>query len=399
MVETQQLDNAIVNKQKWILAHFHITGQLIEHHKRQLYGIEDPLLSRARDVILAGREAVTAVTDYELHQLISDILTNHRPDRVRPTQAAPAGKAAEAMESLFSDVSRYAGFPERPLHTCNNGKRDGAVITVYDDETAVSAITTPAWRQTEKHPQCPGCYHDRVVRQSQQIQQELKRAGRLYWSILDNAEKSKVITRLRKQRERNSIEFVYRVFPLENDESVIVSNEIDGHKMPHDNAQIYELIRQWANTPMGCKVSSSEGWGGDFQGTKGDGRRKHEKKNGTDRKCVQLWTTATVWEVAARLDYKLHLDQTGFSKQIDAAYTAVALQGLELYQKKTNKPGMDALLDYFFPQNDENVTTCGHTENQDSMCLSRDIQPGIEGHSRQNEPKKPKQNPLPGGAK
>ena len=288
-------------------------------------------------------------------------------------------------QSLFSDVALYVGFPARPDHRCKGSNREGAVIIVYEDETAVARMTTPAWRDTEKYPQCPACYHDRVVRHCQQIKQEQQR-GSLYWAILPNEQKSKEINRLRKQRERQEIDFVYRAYPLGNGEHVLISNRVDGHELPSDNAQLYELVKQWAHTPEGARVSSSEGWGGDFQGAKGDGRKTRERKKGIRRKCVQLWTTANIHEVADRLDYKLAAIQEAFTKEIDAAYAAIALKGLELYQKRTNKPGTDALLDFFFPENEQTVTTCEYIAEPEDMCLSRDIEKGIGEEKKIFEP-------------
>lgn len=295
---------------------------------------------------------------------------------------------AKQIDDLFNDVASYAGYPKRPAHTCANGRREGAVITVYEDETAVSSITTPAWRDTEKHPMCRGCYHDRVVRLSQQIQAEQKRVGGLSWVILPNRTAvDRETARLRKKRERDNIDFVYRVFPLDGGEYVFISNQIDGHAMPSTNTQVYHLVNQWANTPHGMKISSSEGWGGNFQKTRGDGRTHRARKQGDGRRCVQLWTTTTIKQIAGRLDYKLAGGQDAFIKKQHVSQTAVALNGLELYRKGSNKPGMDALLNFFFPEENSDVTTYVH-KDLEPMCLSRDID-GPEGAERAEGEKNP----------
>lgn len=271
------------------------------------------------------------------------------------------------LADIFFKAAAHNGYIDgATYHTCNNGKREGVAITVYADQVSASQIVTPAWRDTEKHPQCAACYHDRTLRQAIQIRKEQERIGSLFFIILpDKAAKIKQINRLRKQRERKGIEFVYRVYPLDNGEFVFISNQIDGHRLPNNNGQVHELVKQWAHTPQGARVSSSEGWGGDFQRVKGDGRKKRRTKKG--EKCVQLWGTAVIDEVSKALGREKK--STRFIEKIHVSQTILALKGMELYQKKTNKPGIDALFDTFFPQD---VTTCDDI-GKAHIGTSRDI--------------------------
>ncbi len=319
-------------------------------------------------------------------------VSNWQPPTSKPTRTAVDADTL-AKELWGTDAIDFAPgtgeFPKRTAHTCNSQDNShGSIITIRMNETLASPMITPKWRETEKRPACNACYHERVVRHSKQILFELNRVGRLvHFTLQNETEYKQFVTRSRKRKERDtSTEAAYRASPQDEKTYVIVYEfELNplGTAVPGDKGELYQLVKQWLHTPENKRVSSSLGWGGTYQGDKGDGRVKYAEQQGVEvQPAVQLWTSSTVAGVAAALDVKLAFMQKEFKVSIDAmsAWNMLESAKIELRERKTNQMGFEAFM-MFLADNDpnfaaleEDVTHKGQVTNY-PMYAMRDMPP------------------------
>jgi len=192
-------------------------------------------------------------------------------------------------------------WPTREKHTCKEGD-SGWIITLRS--SSLSSINHYTGRN---YLSCDGCYYNRVKRHSNQI---LEEAANHFddlkgMRIKDKATFNKLTNKWRQQRKRENIPIAYQTFPHDDGHYFIVHDQQDepGSPIPTDKTALFDLIWGVARTPAGKSVSSSQGWGGRFQGNKGDGRAKH---NGEKPELVkQIWSTGSISKVADIINIEL----------------------------------------------------------------------------------------------
>ena len=175
-----------------------------------------------------------------------------------------------------------------------------------------------------------------------------------------------------RQRRRRGEDAAYMTLPLPENGYIVIhtmSKEGGQQLTTNERGAVFRLLHMPANaTPDSQRASSSKGWGGPFQGTKGDGRPKYAaEQNQPAGESVQLWTTATVSDVAAALDVKLKKQQKAFRVKQAAleVYETLARAGIVLHSRKTNRTGLEAFLEF--------VTDKGQGAGDDKpMSLMRD---------------------------
>lgn len=275
-------------------------GALVKRRKRAANNSTNPLVRGAAAILRGEQPAVPnsdalhdvlfAVTNYQpgshLRKLISEAATMPQAAPAGPTHPLnPAGSGEDDRTALLRPAGHFAGhYPERPAgHTCRNGARviaggDGEAVTVVK-------MTAKLWRSRMAGglhmARCTACYHDRVWRLCQQIEQEVMqyRPGKmaLVWSTLsDRAAHKRAVSMFTTRRGRGH-DVQFAAFPQHGGAVVLVHNQDDaipGQPLPTDRAALYELMQQWADTPTGAEYSTSREWGGAFTGAKGDGRKK-----------------------------------------------------------------------------------------------------------------------------
>lgn len=377
----------------------------------------DPVVAAAWQVIQGGAAAIWRVTDPAVEDLLSIVDALPMPSKLAMEYAAGRNVATGAAENeetytrppegetaagdvggrlarellgedaalAWPDVTPGAGeWPKYPQHTCGAKTEMGTFITFRPREVEAIPTYTPKWHD------CPACYHARIKRYASQILWELSRLhedGRgLVVCDLDSKEAlNRFAGRVRKQRERKGIEGGYCAYPQEDGRFFVVAHSdianLEGEAMPYNKPDIYRLVYRWAKTPEGRRVSPSEGWGGPFQGSKGDGRKVFARKQGEDPEPnKQLWTKSGIGEVAAALGRELRPRAKSLRVQIDPleAYQKLTTAGIELHERKTNRTGLNAILDLVGVdvEDSANVTHKGDDlDLREEISLMRDIAP------------------------
>lgn len=191
-------------------------------------------------------------------------------------------------------------WPRRPKHTCKDGD-SGWVITLRINNSSLNLITE------RKYLICDGCYYDRVKRHANQILEEAANYTKpLQWMTVDDqAAFKKLSSRWRQRRKRNGTAAAYRAYPQEDGSYIVIHDQTDepGDPVPTDKTELFDLILGMAKTPKGKNVSSSVGWGGRYQGNKGDGRAKQDDADPEPVK--QIWHTGSIRKVAKFTGFEL----------------------------------------------------------------------------------------------
>jgi hypothetical protein len=271
--------------------------------------------------------------------------------------------------AIVETVTIPRNYPTYPTHTCRSTVR---VATIWADSLPIQSVTERHWRggvsknTGESYGRCEACYHQRVVRLTQQAIWEIERGERLYWQLSANVKQS--TAKYRKRRERGTA-VGYVALPDAKGGALIISNQSDGGELlTADCAEIYKLIYKHADTPEGRRESPTDGWGGEWQGSKGDGRRKKARKEGTaveDNGVRQYWTRASISSIADKMEAAgVPLSRRGNRLEL-FVFAPTAEKLLSSMGGWYEKGGAKPLVV-------ENVTHKGHIQNP-TMSLMRDI--------------------------
>ena len=243
-----------------------------------------PELELAHEVIEAGRAAISAVKDAKLAKSLQNILIQNRPSRDEITvikeaykrQLSPNGEWADTSETIIIPSKNDVGFgkwPAKPVHQHETG---GSIGTL----TAHGVRLTKMKRRvlTDKNGDrkiCPGCFYVRVQRLSKQILYEMyNNKHKLFWTETDEDAFDTLKKRWRQRRRRTSETVVYASYPQADDKRIVIHNQTkEGGEIVHDDkAKLFAWLSPIVQIQDSKNISASQGFGGDWQGNKGDGR-------------------------------------------------------------------------------------------------------------------------------
>lgn len=369
----------------------------------------DPLVTAAYRTIEAGSgaQAAAVASGSAIGDLLARVYTWAPGEHIDELQAGykPLSPAAELFAGatgkepvmVLEELDPGSGqWPQIPAHKGHDNET-GTVITIRGDETSAAAMITPNWRETEKHPACPACQYKRTQRVAKQVLWELGRHGALWLMELpDEAEYIRFRDRARQRRHRHDEPAVYLALPTGGGRYAVIHNQEHegGADIPHDRTELFWLLFDAAvSTPEKKLISSSVGWGGPWQGTRGDGRVKLAKQEGKDpRPVLQLWTEARLAAVAKALGEELKPRQKKIRVRMNAerAYLALAGAGLTLYEKDTNRAALEAVLEHM----GVDVTHLAQESQEKTMCKKCDSE---SGDSAFHEPPVPLLQAVSGG--
>lgn len=180
-------------------------------------------------------------------------------------------------------------------HTCGH-KGDGLTAIISAETTTISRWTPKKWRE------CAACYALRVDRFVNQLNEEAKNAP-LYWHHFNNRDQWKLKRDAwQKQNRRNAANIRFCAYPQTDGSIIVVATKKGNTDQQIKSAEFNALMHQWANTPPKSNISPCRnGWGGEYRGTKGDGRQVTQRKQANERikllslveKCLKNITLST----------------------------------------------------------------------------------------------------------
>ena len=262
--------------------------------------------------------------------------------------AALFGHVAEDLELDGVGVGNWPGMPQ---HTCAAAEAVGTVITFRGNRTSAARMFNPTWRT------CPACRHLRAQRIGRQTLLTIGAHGPMTYAIMPAADFRKWTAAQRQRLHRGGDMTHYRAMPQEGGDVFIVATGAPiGAAVPVDRAALHTLMSDHCVTPDGKNCSSSGGYGGRWQGLRGDGQNlKEERQEATARaqrvgeyraqlkeerqrrgQAVQRWTDSSLETVGAALGASVRPGRDRLSVQVDEenARERLHLAGIALRDKK-----------------------------------------------------------------
>ncbi len=293
---------------------------------------------------------------------------------------------------VWAEIDPGAGeWPQAPRHACHGQDETGAVITIRANETADSPLITPNWRDTDTRPGCQACQHKRAKREARKVLFELQRVGALWGKWLeDETAYKRFSARTRQRRKREAISGGYTAYPTRDGRFFVIHDQAGegGREVSSDRTAVFNLLTPIVNdTPDDKRVATSGGWGGPWQGTKGDGRVKQAQKAGEETgAAVQLWTAAGVDELVTALGGTLQTGRREYRFKVAAEDAFERLAGFELFERDSNRTGLEAFLEFL----GVSVTHKGQGKNpKESLSLMRDTAESGGADLQSSGPPKP----------
>ena len=261
---------------------------------------------------------------------------------------------------------------------------DGAPLPKYNPQTFITTLSKrhDAGRTTEWTSVCPmtkdwkvdaAAYGKRVQRLVNQLREEQQDGATFYTVTMDTAGWELLRERWKKRTQRGGEPVRWAKLPQEGGAVVVIH---DCHQdagdsataIPSDAAELRAFVFPLLRTPEGTKTNNSDGFGGCYQGARGDGRRHQAKRDGATVEVVGQFVTSGAGgiERAARvLDIELSKGLRG-RRELEHEDAVVTLleAGFQLAARHVHQSGLAALLAAF-------VLAEGPPEEEDAGDLSR----------------------------
>jgi hypothetical protein len=257
----------------------------------------DPELAAARDVIMAGRAAVTAVTDPALFARLNRILIHERPAQERLharlglTGSELAGDFWPDDKPVMVAAFETAGtgeWPKAPERVDMASEPIGSHGNLIPGPKTTKVKIGYRWRRMWETD--PREYYFRARREAEKVHAEMAYSS-MYWHDMESEADVVRFVNARRMAEKRAnkkgqpvTEHVYCHYPYVGDDDihhVIVSNyaaEAAG-RVPTDRAAALRLFHEWVNTPEDATLNrKSNRYGRQWQGMKGLGSVKYAKQ-------------------------------------------------------------------------------------------------------------------------
>ena len=279
----------------------------LDRHQLTLSRCDDPTVAEAYAAIQAGKEGIARaylqngaacqLLAFAFNFAPSEGMLNLLRTRRKESgeQLASALFAGLGEEIILCADGGAGSFPTPPERTNKKAAPSGTVDTYKPTPTGL--VAKRATRFSRAWEVCEREYYFRVKREVSKAHAEMGRdVAMVYHLFTDDFSavrfinaRQKTIKRARKDG-RDPKPFIYQLYPYISPDAdaelvAIVSNatETNGARpVPADRTQAYNLFHDWLNTPPETTLNRhSQGYGQQWQGMKGDGRRRLiEKQTG-----------------------------------------------------------------------------------------------------------------------
>ena len=184
-------------------------------------------------------------------------------------------------ENSHAELPRYS--PPTFITTLSRRNENGRT----KQYTSVCAMTRD-WRID------PAGYQKRVMREVWKVREEVEEHGGFRLSYFSADEWLKTAERWKKRRQRDSEDVRFMKYPLADGRLAVIHNATDetGELVPASVDELKELLFPLMDTPEGKRPSGSCGFGGHYEGMRGDGRTRKAKREGVETEVVGQFVTS-----------------------------------------------------------------------------------------------------------
>jgi len=388
--ERERLDAAVASELDLVLRGLPFADSVLRYATGELEGLRDVLvdaepgaprqLAALRWLDDAGDELNARWAAYEL------VMASRDPRREAIRRERDFFRKTAARPALADDAG------------------DAPPLPNYNPQTFVTTLTkrSDAGRTTEWTSVCPmtkdwrvdaAAYGKRVQRLVNQLREEQQDGATFHVMTLDTAGWEVLRERWKKRAQRGGVPVRWAKLP-QDDGAVVVIHDChqdagDAAELPSDAAELRRTVFPLLRTPEGAKVATSAGFGGCYQGARGDGRRRQAQRDGATVEVVGQFVTSGAGGLARAakvLDIELSKRLRG-RRELDHEDAVLRLleAGFQLAPRHVHQSGLMPLLAAFVlaeePPADEDagdVSPTSHKEEDDPIVL-------YTGHTAQQD--------------
>lgn len=212
-------------------------------------------------------------------------------------------------------------------------------------------------------------------RYAKQCEWEQTEGGRrLYQLALSDEDWKRQAAAWRQQKKRTGQAVAWQAFHTEEGVTVIHDSQTaGGEDLTTDPAGLYALAHALlADTPEGRKTRTSEGFGGEYQGSRGDGRVRHAKRQGqagqwelvgqyvTEGPGIRQAAALLKMELTPKLRGRVQLDH-------EDALLALLENGFTMKPRKAHKDAL-SVFDVLLASPDEDMSHLTYKEDLQEDC-------------------------------
>ena len=384
--------------------------------RRRERELVDSSVASELDLVLRGLPYAESVLRYATGELanLRDVLVASEPGRRRQddarrwlTDATSEEERGERWtvyelvmasrdprrEAIRREHHFFAKTAAEPALSDDAG--DAPPLPKFNPQTFITTLTKrhDAGRTTEWASLCPmtkdwrvdaAAYNKRVQRLVNQLREEQQDGATFYIGSVDAASWEVLYVRWKKRTQRGGATVRWAKLPQE-DGAVVIFHDCqkdagDGAVViPSDAAELRGVVFPLMRTPEGMKATTSDGFGGCYQGARGDGRRHQAQREGATVEIVGQFVTSGVGGLAraARvLDIELSNSLRG-RREVDHEDAVVTLleAGFQLLPRHVHQAGLNGLLAAFVlaaePPDEEDSEMSRITHNTEDSSIVR----------------------------
>ncbi len=250
--------------------------------------VPDSLLAVARELKPQAFKAAEFLRNRKVLEYMQVCLADSEAHRILRDEAhlknasLPVEFFGDNAEMVLPQIA-HGDYPKAPKGTANGsalavmakshiGAFESAVINLYGGNWEI----------------CELAHYRRACRFGDQAIKEETHGGDVFRMVVTDEEAKKIPSRMRKRRQRTEgdehakrVAGAYAIYPQEIGAIVYSHNPKMGEPIReltqgYNREKLYQLTYKDCQTPEGKMISSSKGWGYDYRGTKGDGRKKND---------------------------------------------------------------------------------------------------------------------------
>ncbi len=258
----------------------------LDNHQATLAKTDHPIILETRATIQGGPETLArAARENGAVSLLLDQVYAYPPpakyiELIKKRSSLPADfwKDKEPV-MVAQEADPFGEFDEPALHECKTwfetvGDKSGP------DQTKL-VRTGHLWRRgKEKNGRpvfyCQGCYSKRVRRIVNQVVSEAHKYPRWRCKIVISKAKEPDIKSAIASWKAEGVHYIYKLLPQLSGSAILIHDQPDdlpGEPIPMTRQELFEALYPYCQTPEGRRLDGSQGFGLDYAGDKGDGRK------------------------------------------------------------------------------------------------------------------------------
>lgn len=321
-------------------------------------------------------------TVWAVAKTVTDARDAHR-QRVREAAVLRKAQQAQARGRAFFDKVTAAADEDLPVLPKSDPQVFLTTLKTY--HTAAQSAEWVYFCPMTRARSDPAGLAKLARRYSQQLTWEQTEGGKTLWLLdLSDEDWTRQTAAWRQKKKRTGQDVAWQAYRTEDGRVMVIQDAIAADPLTADPQEVYSLVhRLLSQVPADKKVRTSAGFGGPYEGSRGDGRARHDKRQGKDGQWELIGQYVTegpgLRKAAALLDVKLS-DKLRGNVQLDHEDALLTLleAGYTLTPRKSHAAAL-SVFDVILSQEDlpegkmSHLTYIGEDNNTCTLNVTEDL--------------------------